>query len=378
MNEPTHLVHGLAADDVAPDWPPLTAAEVTALLARFADLAPARAVVWHSPRPLSAAALVESAAGRVFVKRHHRSVRTAATLSEEHAHMAWLRERGVPVPAVFADATGVTAVAMGEWTYEVHAPASGIDLYRETASWTPLPDLDHAYVAGAKLARLHNAADGYTARQRQTYLLIARSDLIEAADPLAALAAQLPERPGLARYLAQRDWRTEIGQALAPFHARVQPRLAAQPRLWTHGDWHVSNLCWSGIGPRAEVTAVLDFGLAARTFALFDLATAIERNAVAWLALDSGHAAAHPDTAHALIAGYRSERALSAMDVQVLADLLPLVHVDFALSEVEYFSAITRSRANADVAYDTFLRGHADWFTTVPGQSLLQAIAGFA
>lgn len=379
MNEPdSHRVHGLAADEVPPDWPPLTTAEVTALLARYPALAPARAIAWHSPRPLSAAALVESAGGRVFVKRHHRSVRTPATLAEEHAYMAWLRDAGLPVPAVLADATGLTAPAIGEWTYEAHAPAAGVDLYREAVSWTPLLDLTHAHAAGAMLARLHNASDGYTAKQRDTHLLVARSELIEAADPLATLAAQLPERPGLAGYLAQRDWRAELGQALAPFHTRAQTRLAAQPRLWTHGDWHVSNLCWSGAGPQGQITAVLDFGLAARTFALFDLATAIERNAVAWLALDSGHAAAHAGTARALVAGYGSQRALSAADVQLLADLLPLVHVDFALSEVEYFCAITRSRANADVAYDTFLRGHAHWFTTPPGRALLQAIAAFA
>jgi Ser/Thr protein kinase RdoA (MazF antagonist) len=377
MTDTDHRVHGLDVADVPPDWPPLAAAEATALLARYPSLPPAGTIRWHSPRPLSAAALVDTAAGQVFVKRHHCSVRTAATLAEEHAFMARLRLAGVPVPGVLADAAGHTAVALGEWTYEVHARATGVDLYRETTSWTPLPDLAHAHAAGAMLARLHDAAEGHAAEQRGTHLLVARSELIEAADPLAALAAQLPERPGLAHYLAQRDWRRELDATLAPFHARVQSRLAAQPRRWTHGDWHVSNLCWSGAGPRASVTAVLDFGLAARTFALFDLATAIERNAIAWLALDSGKAA-HPDTARALLAGYRSRRLLAAADVHLLADLLPLVHVDFALSEVEYFSAITRSPENADVAYHTFLRGHAAWFGTPEGQALLEAIRALA
>ena len=123
---------------------------------------------------------------------------------------------------------------------------------------------------------------------------------------------------------------------------------------------------------------MLDFGLAAANFALFDLATAIERNAIAWLALDSGADAAHPDIARALIEGYRRQRPLDAADIHLLADLLPLVHVDFALSEVEYFNAITHSRTSADVAYDTFLRGHAAWFGTPPGRALLQAIRDFA
>lgn len=376
MTASPHLVHGLAADDVPPDWPPLSQADVAALLERFPRLA-AGTIRWHSPRPLSAAGLVETAGGTVFVKRHHRSVRTPATLAEEHAFMAWLREAGLPVPAVLADSVGLTAIALGDWTYEVHAPAEGIDLYRDAVSWSPLLDLAHAQAAGAMLARLHDATDGYTAAQRGTHLLVARSELIEATDPLAALAAQLPSRPGLAAYLARRDWRAEIGEALAPFHAHAQPRIAAQSKRWTHGDWHVSNLCWRG-GEEARISAVLDFGLAARTFALFDLATAIERNAIAWLALDRGTAAAHPETMRALVAGYRAERTMGAEDIHLLADLLPLVHVDFALSEVEYFSAITHSPANADVAYHTFLRGHAAWFATPPGQRLLQEIRALA
>ena len=377
MTDTEHRVHGLDAADVHPDWPALTTAEVAALLTRYPSLAPAGAIRWHSPRPLSAAALVDTAAGSVFVKRHHRCVRTADTLAQEHAFMAWLRRAGVPVPAVLADATGNTAVTLGDWTYEVHAPAAGIDLYRETTSWTPLPDLAHAHAAGAMLARLHDAAEGYPAEQRDTHLLVARSELVEASDPLAALAAQLPERPGLASYLEMRDWRSELGATFAPFHSQLHARLATQPRLWTHGDWHVSNLCWSGTGPQASITAVLDFGLAARTFALFDLATAIERNAIAWLALDS-HQAAHPDTARALVAGYRTQRPLAGAQIHLLADLLPLVHVDFALSEVEYFSAVTRSPQNADVAYHTFLRGHAAWFGTSAGQALLEAIRALA
>ncbi|MEI7036215.1 phosphotransferase enzyme family protein [Fulvimonas yonginensis] len=378
MTHPDHRVHGLASDDVAPDWPPLAPAELATLLRQYPALGPAGAITWHSPRPLSAAALVRTAGGTVFVKRHHHSVRTPSTLGEEHAFMARLRTAGVPVPAVLAAADGRSAVAIGEWTYEVHAPAAGIDLYREAVSWSPLLDLHHAHTAGAMLARLHQAADGYMAPQRGTHLLVARSELIEAADPLAALAAQLPQRPGLAAYLARRDWRADIGAALAPFHAHAQPRIARRPKCWTHGDWHVSNLCWSGRGPGARISAVLDFGLAARTFPLFDLATAIERNAVAWLALDTGSEAAHLDTARALVAGYRAQQPLSGDDIHLLADLLPLVHLDFALSEVEYFTAVTRSPANADVAYHTFLRGHAAWFATPAGRALLDGIRALA
>jgi Ser/Thr protein kinase RdoA (MazF antagonist) len=158
----------------------------------------------------------------------------------------------------------------------------------------------------------------------------------------------------------------------------VQPRIATLPRLWTHNDWHVSNLCWTGTGPEAEVATVLDFGLAAPTFALYDLATAIERNAIAWLELDRGMDAAYPQTAHALIDGYAEVLPLAPDQRALLADLLRVVHIDFALSEVEYYHGIVHSLANADAAWVTFLLGHAAWFDTPPGGALLAAVCGRA
>lgn len=372
MTAAPHRVHGLALDQVAPDWPALTLAELAPLLARHPALGAPRAIAWHSPRPLSAAALVDCAHGRVFIKRHHRSVRDLDDLAEEHAFAQWLRGRGIPVPAVLADHAGHEAVPLGDWVYVVHAPADGLDLYRNTPSWVPLSRLDHARCMGAMLARVHAAAAGYAAPQRRTHILVARSEIIEAGDPVAELAAQLPRRPGLAAFLAARDWRGELAGVFAPFHARLQPQLAAQPRLWTHGDFYAANLFWSGAAAAAQVTAVVDFGLCARTFALFDLATVIERSAIAWL--QAGSDRAHAQVACALIDGYRGERALTAHELELLADLLPLVHVDFALSEVEYFHAITRSPDNARIAWDTFLRGHAAWFATREGEDLRAAV----
>jgi len=374
MNDLTHLAHGLAGENTPPDWPTLTAAEIDTLLRSYPRLGAPMRIDWHSPRPLSAACLVETTDGTIFIKRHHHSVRSVATLSEEHHFIAHLRASGMPIPMVLRDAQEQTAVAIGDWIYEVHEHAAGIDLYREAFSWSPLPNREHAFSAGRMLAALHDAAAGYPAAQRDTHLLVARSELITSSDPIATLQTQLSQRPGLADYLGDRDWRTDLTQLLTPWHAAVQQQLAQQPRLWTHGDWHVSNLCWSDDRTDARITAVLDFGLAAATCALFDLATAIERNAIAWLALDTGDAAVHLDIARALIEGYRRQRRMDAADIHLLADLLPLVHVDFALSEVEYFHSITGSRANADVAYDTFLIGHAAWFGTPPGQALLKTI----
>lgn len=368
-------VHGLDGTSAAADWPALREDEVIALLAEYPDAGAVEALAWHSPRPLSAAALVDTGYERLFVKRHHRSVRSTETLSEEHRFIAHLRRTGAPVPEVLCNADGTSAVARGDWVFEVHACAAGVDLYRDLASWQPLLDCGHARQAGMALARLHQAAKGYDAPQRGTHILVTRDELLCAADLIAELEAQLPARPGLANYLAQRDWKRELQQTILPRQQRVRAQLVTQPRLWTHNDWHVSNLAWSGTGPEAEVSAVFDFGLASPTFALFDLAMAIERNAIAWLKLERHDDIAHADTALALIDGYQQILPLSSAQRSTLAALLPVAHIDFALSEVEYFHAITGSDTNADIAWDQFLLGHARWFDSAPARTFLDTIA---
>ena len=370
MTASSHRVQGLNNDEVPADWPAISPREIAWLTGRFPQLHGATAALWHSPRPLSAAALVEGAAGRVFVKRHHHSVRDAATLGEEHRFIAHLAAAGVPVVQVLRDRDGATAVEHAGWTYELHAAGRGEDRYRDAVSWTPLTNVTQARDAGRMLARLHQAAARYHAPQRGTHLLVARDDLIRSHDPVAALIADLGNRPGLARYMARIPWEEQLRHTVLPWHAGLAERLRDEPRLWAHNDWHASKLLWQG----DTVSTVLDFGLASPTSALFDLATAIERNAVAWLELERGADAVRIDTALTLLDGYRQVLPLSATRMHLLTDLLPVVHLDFALSEVEYFEGVTGSTANADVAWQPFLLGHAQWFGSAEGQALLAAL----
>jgi len=376
LSTPQHRVQGLDNDQVQADWPAIDVQELAWLGTRHAALAGRCTVLWHSPRPFSAAALVQGPQGRVFVKRHHLRVRSAAALEEEHRFIAHLSLASVPVVQVLPAVDGHTALVRGQWAYEVHAAGIGTDLFREVPSWTPLTDLAHAHQAGAMLAQLRQAAADYRAPQRSTHVLVARDELIRADDPVAQLNAQLGQRPGLAAYLAGVPWEHDLARAIRPWHAALGGRYAAEPVRWAHNDWHGSNLLWQGHGAGASISTVFDFGLAAPTSALFDLATAIERNAVDWLA--DGGPVAHADTALALLEGYRQQQPLAPADVILLADLLPVVHLDFALSEVEYFHAVTGSRANADVAYHTFLIGHATWFASSAGHALLDRIRSTA
>jgi len=370
MTSSSHRVQGLNNDEVAADWPPISTRDISWLREHYPQLDGQSQARWHSPRPLSAAAIVDGAQGAVFIKRHHHSVRSAACLEEEHRFIAHLAAAGLPVVQVLAAADGHTAVEQGEWTFELHAVGVGDDLYRDAVSWSLLTDVAQASEAGRMLARLHQASDSYHAPQRSTHVLVARDDLIRADDPIAAIQSDLPTRPGLARYLARIPWETQLRRDVLPWHSGLAERLRDEPRLWAHNDWHVSNLLWRD----GQVSTVLDFGLASPTSALFDLATAIERNAVAWLQLERGMEAVRIDIALALLDGYRQVLPLSAARVHLLADLLPMVHFDFALSEVEYFEGVTSSTANADVAWQPFMLGHPAWFHSPPGQALLRAL----
>jgi hypothetical protein len=52
-----------------------------------------------------------------------------------------------------------------------------------------------------------------------------------------------------------------------------------------------------------------------------------------------------------------------------------LCHVEFALSEADYFAGILKSEEKAAMAYDGWLVGHARWFHSPAGQRLHEWIA---
>ena len=382
------LVHGMGKELVEPDWPPLTGDEVNAVLTRYG--APAgqgpdaggtgnaatprtgTIVAWSSPRPMSAAGLVCHGNGTVFVKRHHVRVRSAAQLAAEHAFAGHLRVSGLPVPTVCRTAAGRTVVREGDFVYEVHAVAAGIDLYRDATSWTPFVSTGHAWAAGAALARLHQAAAGFCRPARPPGVLTSSCDVITAADPLAEVAAIARQRPGLARYLAGRDWRADLARHHLPVIRRAAPLLGALEPRWGHGDWHPSNLTWDSAAPDAQVAGVFDFGLANRTFAVHDLAVALERSTIAWLDLaESGRAGVDIAAVDALLDGYQTVRPLGPEEVAALPEVLPVVHLEYALSEIEYFADVVASPGLAGLAYDTYLIGHTRWFAGPEAAALL-------
>jgi len=371
--------HGLEGNLVEPDWPALKLDELNGLLRRFPNAQKAERILSFSPRPFSAASVVETPLGNVFVKRHHRAVRDRDSLLEEHRWLDYLSRRDTLVKRPLADLSGETAVEIGDWTYEVHPVGDGLDLYESAQSWTPFTGVGHAKSAGRALARLHAASAGYDAPARKARTLVTSFRVFSCHDPWPELARYVAERPELQAYLMKRDWLTETRETFLPLHDRLRPFLPVFQPLWTHNDFHASNLFWTDGSPDAEVTDIIDVGLADRTNALHDIATAIERNGVEWLEIhDASRNPSHPEQISALLSGYEELRPLSRDEAQGVVALLPVVHAEFALSEADYFLRVLRSEEKADLAYSGYSLGHARWFSSDPGKRLLNQLQSWA
>lgn len=377
--------HGLDGKLVKPDWAPLALDEVRALLRQFPACGEPIEIQTVSPRPFSAASMVSTSGGRVFIKRHHRSVRDRNGLLEEHRFLAHLLAHGAAVPRLFANDSDETAIEAGEWTYEVHEIPAGVDAYRDALSWTPFRSVEHAYSAGQALAWLHRASVGFEAPRRKTQQLVASFTVFAANDASAEMDRYVELMPALLDYLRTRNCSSEALELLAPFHAELQPLLSALDPLWTHNDLHASNLFWSDDSEDAKATSIIDFGLADRTNAVHDLAQAIERNIVEWLTLvpgseigDQGSVPVHLDHLTAMLDGYDSVRPLSDEEAAALAPMTALGHAEFALSETDYFLSVLHSEDKAGMACEGWLVGHARWFRSADGAGLLDAIRHWA
>jgi Ser/Thr protein kinase RdoA (MazF antagonist) len=340
-----------------------------------------------SPRPFSAASVVAAPQGKVFVKRHHRSVRDRDGLLEEHRFLAYLAEamasRMRLVQSPLLNANGDSVTVHEDWTYEVHPVARGLDLYRDALSWTPFRTPGHAHSAGRAMGWLHRAAKGYDAPPRAAHQLVSSFTIFAGNDadtnPVAQMEAYLADRPLLREYAEQRDWRRSFDELFLPLHEKLMPWLGGLRPMWTHNDFHGSNLTWSNDSFSPEVTGIVDFGLADRTNAVHDIATAIERNMIEWLRLKEPDAEIlHLNHLDTMLSGYEAISPLSDEEAHALPAMLPLVHCEFALSETDYFLSILQSEEKAYLAYEGYFLAHAEWFQSSQGQRLLDHLERWA
>lgn len=349
-------------------WPDLEDDEIAEVLARLPESGSFEKQLSRSARPLSAASLVQTSAGRLFVKRHAKSIRSVDQLQEEHAFSEHLRSRGFSVPRALRFDTGATALSKGPWSYEVLEAAAGEDRYRDAHTWSPFQSAADARAAGSALGRLHKAAADFHAPPRSTDYLQSRFSVFRAGDPKKAVREFLGRSEALADFVSRRPFERDFDAHLK-YAEPLVGLLDGIPSSWTHGDWHSSNLFWKG----AEVVEVIDFGLSDLNFAIYDIAVAIERNAFLWLDILAGSPGENVrlDLADALIAGYESERKLDDRERAALPLLFPLVQSEFALSSIAYYWGVEREESRAAWAYDVFFNEHSFWFDSAAGRVVL-------
>lgn len=352
-------------------WPPLTEHEVSTLLPHWGVRPAYESILWHSRRPFSASAIVALGdGGRLFLKRHGRTLRSAETLTEEHRFAHHLAGQGLPVSAPLPMLDGQTALATQDYIYEAFPLFTEQDAYRGLDSWRPYHDTAQAASSGMLLARLHQASEGHQAPPRHNPPLIsARHPLLHdrLEDSLLPWAAQ---QAGLAEFCPPAILKRDVLPLLAPFHEALLPLLPDDHPLWGHGDWHGANLLWRTEGQDLMAARVFDFGMCDQTSAAFDLAVAMERSFIGWLDPE-GSPAVHEEQLRAFLHAYDAQRPRSPAERHLTACWLPLCHVTFALSETAYYGHILGNREAAEISRRDYLIGHARWFHTSRGQALL-------
>lgn len=378
-----NLGHGMGNDWENKDWVHITVPELHHLQPYYPCLQGSVQILWCSPRPFSSAVLVEvmqalASTGQTnfhsyFIKRSHRSFRRAQDILQEHAVLQHLASKNIPVATLISSNCGQTALELGDWTYEVYEKAAGFDLYVDQQSWTPFFYTEHATKVGSLLAKLHIAMQDFPELHgRSARYLVSNQQLLESESIVTAIQQRIDNSPELSRYFADKNLDAVFLERIFQTHRKIKHVLQQATKIWTHNDLHASNLFWSTQGADANITAVIDFGLSDRNSALYDLAITIERNFIDWLALEHT-SQINVDEAglSAFLQAYCAE-IHPQQDFSILPELLKIVHLDFAFSELEYFVGITQNLKHADAAYYDWIVGHVNWFFTEQGQQFTQ------
>ena len=383
-----NLGHGMGSDWENKDWVHITVPELHHLQPYYPCLQGSVQILWCSPHPFSSAVLVEvmqalASTGQTnlhsyFIKRSHRSFRRAQDILQEHAVLQHLASKNIPVATLISSNCGQTTLEVGDWTYEVYEKAAGFDLYVDQQSWTPFFYTEHAAKVGSLLAKLHIAVQDFPELHgRSTRYLVSNQQLLESESIVTAIQQRIDNSPELSRYFADKNLDAVFLERIFQTHRKIKHVLQQATKIWTHNDLHASNLFWSTQSADANITAVIDFGLSDRNSALYDLAITIERNFIDWLALEHT-SQINVDEAglSAFLQAYCAE-IHPQQDFSILPELLKIVHLDFAFSELEYFVGITQNLKHADAAYYDWIVGHVNWFFTEQGQQFTQTFTRF-
>jgi homoserine kinase type II len=242
--------------------------------------------------------LLETTGGRFILTLYERRVRES-DLPFFLQLMRWLASRGFPCPTPKADRHGVLLKRVRE------RPAALVSFLQGVAVQQPSPR--HCREAGAALASLHLAGEGFTGRRENTLGQGAWHSLFTGLETAADLL-----RPGLAQAIAQ---------DLADL-AQAWPTSLPQGAI--HADFFPDNVFFVG----ERFSAAIDFYFACTDALAYDLAVAI----VAWSFDADGRL--RTDKASAMIEGYESRRPLQPSERSALPILARGASMRFFLTRL--------------------------------------------
>ncbi len=221
---------------------------------------------------------VETTLGRFILTLYERRVREA-DLPYFLDLMGWLGRRGFPCPAPQADRGGRTLHRL------CGRPAALVSFLDGRSVERPEPR--HCREAGAALARLHQAGEGFPGHRANDLGGAAWAGLFEGRE-----AAAEALRPGLSHRIAEdlqalaRDWPGEL------------------PAGVIHADLFPDNVFFQ----KGRFAAAIDFYFACNDGLAYDLAVCLN----SWCFDPAGGYL--PEHAHALVGGYERVRVLSAAE----------------------------------------------------------------
>lgn len=223
--------------------------------------------------------ILETERGRFILTIYERRVR-AHELPYFIALMRWLAGRGFPCPTPIADRSGAALTEVRGKPCAIVSFLSGLSVRRPTAS--------HCQEAGAGLARLHAAGQGFPERRANGLGLEAWAPLFEPrfADAAAALEPGLDARIAADLQALSADW--PRGLPSGPIHADLFP----------------DNVFFT----RGRFAGAIDFYFACDDALAYDLAVCLN----AWAFDAEGRVL--PEHARALLRGYEAERPLTAAE----------------------------------------------------------------
>ncbi|MFO8065298.1 MAG: phosphotransferase enzyme family protein [Spirochaetota bacterium] len=312
--------------------------------------------------------------GRYFLKKRIQSVHPKESVLWRHRVISHLVAKGFSTPAITENEAGETLTEDGEVQYELFEAAHGQDIYHDYESWTPFSRRDHARSAGEALARFHNElrdfslADATPPGTSPATPETARFDLGFAPDLPAAVERRISASPALSEFFSNIRWKEEISGLYLNFHGEARRYMAGVQPWVTHGQWQANNLFFE----HDRVASVVGFDLVDVAFRMYDLAAAVDKNAVLWTEIAAGQPnAVRFDVIEELLRGYCSLLPVSMVEAELLGAVLPIHHLDWALSGVEYALVHEASRERAQWYYNVYLRDHVRHYHTPSGQKIL-------